>query len=125
LKTMMKALCIGAVATAAAFGTVGTAVAAPVAHHVPAKVSGTIDSRDGSVTPAVDPVVFNCSYVSVVPFQALQFTCTVTSGRLQLFLSCTNGSKVYSPIMPAVGTYTPLLACPAGTQFTLINWQAV
>jgi hypothetical protein len=96
-----------------------------VTPNVPIKASGNIASRDGSVVPNVNPVVFSCSYFSLVPFQSFQFTCTVQSGRLQLFLVCTNGARVYSPVMPAINTYYPVLSCPAGTQATSIMWQAV
>lgn len=137
MKIMKKALCVGALATTAALGSVGAAAAAPApasqaniqtASAVKSSgtiASGQIASRSGRVVPNVNPVVFSCSYFSLVPFQSFQFTCTVQSGRLQLFLVCSNGQRVFSPVMPAINTYTPVLSCPAGTQATSIMWQAV
>jgi hypothetical protein len=129
VKRTKKALCVGALAAAAALGTAGTAVAAPAPAAqngvVALRGSGHIASRAGTAVPNVNPVVFSCSYLSLVPFQSFQFNCTVQSGRLQLYLICTNGSRVYSPIMPAIGSYYPVLTCPGSSTVSTINWQAV
>lgn len=143
---MRQALLVGTLAMSAALGTIGTAVAATVsasqarieaatavpaqastsvASSVPIKGSGNFASPTGRVVPNVNPVAFSCSFISLVPFQTFQFNCTVQSGRLQLFLVCTNGARVFSPVMPAINTYFPVPSCPAGTQATAIMWQAV
>lgn len=130
VKIMKKVLCVGAVATAAAFGTVGTAVAAPqtdtaVTSNVSVARSGTIGSRTAAVVPNVTPAVFSCSYVSLDPFRSFQFTCTIQSGTVQVYLLCSNGTRVNGPAMRAINTYYPLISCPIGTQATSILWQAL
>jgi hypothetical protein len=54
--------------------------------------------------------VFSCSYFAYVPVYVIDFTCTVTSGAIALYVDC-NGVRYYSAPMPAVGTYYTRANC--------------
>jgi hypothetical protein len=45
-----------------------------------------------------------------VPVYVIDFTCTVSSGVMQLYVDC-NGVRYYSVPMPAVGTYYTRANC--------------
>ncbi|OLF10393.1 hypothetical protein [Actinophytocola xanthii] len=81
-------------------------------------VSGKADSAAGA------RAVFTCRYSALPPFQTAGFTCTVSSGSMQVIMNCADGRRVFGPILWAFGTYNFNLSC-APAQFVTFNYQSL
>ncbi|MFD9891649.1 hypothetical protein ACFWY9_20110 [Amycolatopsis sp. NPDC059027] len=116
----MKPVLLLAFAIAALFVAPAVASAAPAGAGTAQVVSERIASPQGGNTAAA--AVFSCNFVSVAPFTVVDFSCRVTSGAIQVYIDCSNGQRVKSSTLRAVGTYPVRLTCTGGR---LVNLGAL
>ena len=113
------------VAPGAASAAPGTGTAATAGWSTFAKpVTDTSQQLSSGGEARTDTVnaVFNCNYYRVSPYYVIDFTCTVTQGAIQLWVNCTDGRRLVSGIMRAVGTYNARAIC--GPPASLVNFGA-
>ncbi|WP_284744748.1 hypothetical protein [Amycolatopsis sp. RTGN1] len=79
-------------------------------------------ATDGQQTTTA--AVFTCNWFSRTPFQIVDFTCQVTSGAMRVYIICSNGQRINSAALPAVGTYNVRLTCP-GVRVQTIGWESL
>jgi hypothetical protein len=112
------------------------AVAPAVASAAPAQtdtavtsatpMTGSWNIADGSSVDGLPTTnaVFNCNWFSRSPFQIVDFTCQVTAGAMRVYIICSNGQRINSTPLPAVGTYNVRLICP-GVRVATIGWESI
>jgi hypothetical protein len=115
-------LTLVAVATAFAVGPTATAYAAP---DQPGSVAGftmlanttkpTLDMSKAKVLTVTDRSGTNasvtCYYMGPYPPYYLDLLCNVTSGVVSVYVDCSNGVRLYSTPMAAVGQYYGRATC--------------
>ncbi|MFE0024418.1 hypothetical protein [Amycolatopsis sp. NPDC059021] len=108
-----------------AFAFAALFVAPAVASAAPAGAAQTVSERIASPqgSNATDSLnaVYTCNYFSRAPFQVVDFACRVTSGAIQVYIDCTDGRRVLSNALPAVGTYNVRLVCAGGSRLTSLG----
>jgi hypothetical protein len=67
--------------------------------------------------------VFTCNYFARAPFYFVDFTCSVSSGAIQLFIDCSDGQRYFSPVLAAVRTYNLRGTC--GPPAAVVNFGYV
>jgi hypothetical protein len=118
LLALALALTTFVIAPAAASAAPTDAVVAPLTGGWHVTAGGHADG------PVQTNSVFTCNWFSRTPFQIVDFTCQVTQGVIRVYIICSNGQRINSAPLPAVGTYNVRLTCP-GVRVQTVGWETL
>ncbi|OKI01204.1 hypothetical protein A6A06_20515 [Streptomyces sp. CB02923] len=113
-------------ASAALFAAPAAASAAPTGTVKPvAQAQAATSLSDTASSERADAGIaaaFNCRYFSRAPFQVVQFTCLVQSGRLKVVVNCADGRRVSGPLLGPRPNWQAFSVSCAPAKFTTFDF---